>query len=723
MSALPGSAARLTARVVDSSGAGIPAAEVAVTTRTGILQRTVTDFAGRFTIDYEAATGAQSVLVAAPGFRPVSRPLATLRDEAAIELPLAAQTASVTVAASLLEVPTNEQPTSTSVIPLVELRGRNEANVVDLLRYIPGLTVVQNGPRGAQASLFARGGDADFNLVLIDGVPVNRFGGYFDLAALPTDFLERAEVIRGPQSAVFGSYANSAVVNLVSRTATRAPSFDLLAEGGNYGTRRFSAGAAGTVKGFGVTGSASKVESDGEVANSDFRGDTLSAGLSRQFGRQAFSLRGFFNSNELGAPGPWGSNPAGNFGGLDRVSRGKTNASNYYGQYRLDANDRFRQEFSGGLMIYNSSFRSIYGDSVNNDRRGFFEGRSIYTPSASHSFAFGAVGSREEVVNSFITNDDGFTFPLSRSQAGIYVEHRYAPRSRFSLTTGLRTEIIATDALPPGRFAGRPPIPGDTITRVNPKIAANYYLRQDRQGPVNATRLHATFGTGIRPAEGFELAYTDNPRLRPERTMSFDVGLEQRLFDNRLSLEATVFRNEYDDLIVSLGGALAQLSRWRSDNLSNALARGAEFETRVRPARWLYFTGQYTWLQTEILALDGSAAAQSFFRVGQPLLRRPRHSGSFTSNLEWKRLSGNVTFFTRGHLLDVEPNFGASAGLYRNPGYHNLGLNLNYRVTRSLTAYSNFRNVTNQRYEEAFGYPSLKFNFVSGVRWNWQAAQ
>ncbi len=713
----------MTGRVVDASGAAVPGAEVVVASRTGTLHRATTDLSGRFAIEFEPAAGAETLFVAAPGFQTVSRPLANVRDEMAIELPLAAQSAAVTVAASLLEVPAGEQPSSATVIGAAEIRGRNEANAIDLLRYVPGLAVVQNGARGAQASLFGRGGESDFNLVVIDGVPVNRFGGYFDLAALPTDFLERVEVVRGPQSAVFGSYANSAVVNLVSRTATGAPSIDVLAEGGNYGTRRFSASSSGTVKGFGVTGSASKVESEGPIVNSDFRSDTISAGVSRTHRRQAFSLRGFFNSNELGAPGPWGSNPAGNFSGIDTVSRGVTNASNYYGSYRIEASERFRQEFSGGAMIYNSSFRTAFGDSRNNDRRGFFEARSIYSPAAAHSFAFGAMGSREEVVNSFITNDDGFTFPLERSQAGLYLEHRYAPRARFSLITGVRTEIIATEALPAARFAGRPPIPGSTLTRVNPKIAANYYVRQDRRGGFNSTRVHATFGTGIRPANGFELAYTDNPNIRPERTVSFDAGIEQRLFENRLSLEATWFRNEYDDLIVSLGGALAALSRWRTDNISNAVARGAEFETRVRPARWLYFSGQYTWQQAQLRALDGAAAAQSFFRPGQPLIRRPRHSGSFTSNLEWKRLTGNVTLFTRGHVLDVEPNFGASAGLYRNPGFHNVGVNVNYRVGRGLTAYTNLRNATNQRYEEAFGYPSLRFNFVSGVRWNWQGAQ
>ncbi|MGP8242994.1 MAG: hypothetical protein ACLQVN_00575, partial [Bryobacteraceae bacterium] len=81
------------------------------------------------------------------------------------------------------------------------------------------------------------------------------------------------------------------------------------------------------------------------------------------------------------------------------------------------------------------------------------------------------------------------------------------------------------------------------------------------------------------------------------------------------------------------------------------------------------------------------------------------------------RVSGHVTGSFRGSDLDVEPTNGASAGLYRNPGYFNLGISLNYRLGHGLTAYGNLRNALDRRYEDAFGYPALRLNFVSGVRW------
>jgi outer membrane receptor protein involved in Fe transport len=103
--------------------------------------------------------------------------------------------------------------------------------------------------------------------------------------------------------------------------------------------------------------------------------------------------------------------------------------------------------------------------------------------------------------------------------------------------------------------------------------------------------------------------------------------------------------------------------------------------------------------------------------VGQKLARRPAHSGSLVATFAAGRWSANVTGYFRGSVLDVEPNFGASAGFFRNPGYENIGVNLNYRAGRGLTLYGNLRNALNQEYEEAFGFPALKLNFIAGMKW------
>jgi outer membrane receptor protein involved in Fe transport len=243
-------------------------------------------------------------------------------------------------------------------------------------------------------------------------------------------------------------------------------------------------------------------------------------------------------------------------------------------------------------------------------------------------------------------------------------------------------------------------------------------LRTDRNGALGSTRLHSSFGTGIRPPAGLELAFTNNPALKPERTASFDFGVEQRVFHDKLSLDATYFYNRFYDLIVSLGGNLAVLSAFETDNLSNARAQGAELSARYRPTRWMSVAGSYTYLDSEVLSLNGSTGLAPIpFSVGQELIRRPANTGSFVSTFSRGRVTANVTGYFRGSDLDVDPTYGASAGLYPSRGFVDMGVNLNLRLSGGLTAYGNLRNALNQSYEEVLGYPAPKLNFVAGMKW------
>ncbi|HVN07211.1 MAG TPA: TonB-dependent receptor, partial [Bryobacteraceae bacterium] len=231
--------------------------------------------------------------------------------------------------------------------------------------------------------------------------------------------------------------------------------------------------------------------------------------------------------------------------------------------------------------------------------------------------------------------------------------------------------------------------------------------------------LHTSFGTGIRPPNGFELAFTDNPALKPERTASFDFGVEQRVFQDRLSLDATYFYNRYYDLIVSLGGNLAVLSAYQTANLSNARAQGAELSGRFRPARWMSLRASYMYLDSAVLSLNGSSGLAPIpFTVGQELIRRPANSGSFVSTFTRGRVTANVTGYFRGSDLDVDPTYGATAGLYPCSGFFDMGINLNVRLAGGLTAYGNLRNALNESYEEVLGFPAPKLNFVAGLKWS-----
>jgi outer membrane cobalamin receptor len=706
--ALMAHAETISGRVVDPSGAVISGARVAAVSRVGVIMQATTDSAGAYQISVPDTAGL-NLIVTATGFETKTVPVTR---GATISLAIAPASDSVTVAGSTMDVPLSQQGSSIGLISRQEIQDRNQSQAIDLIRYLPGLSVASTGSRGAQTSLFIRGGDYNFNLVQIDGIPVNGFGGDFDFAHIPTDFLDHIEVIRGAQSAVYGAYSNSGVVNFVTRSPEQTVNFEALAEGGSHDERRFSLGGSGLLHGIGIVAFASELDDDGPAPNSAYHDKNLFGALSYNIGRQSFAANGNYNASEVGQPGPYGSDPAHLFPGIDLISRNQFYLSDYGARYQIDATPRVREELSAGFFWHNDSYTGPYGPSYNVDQRGQLEDRLIVDVSSHYKAAFGYVFAREEVKNTFITDTSAQSFPLRRNQQGLYWENRFDFGGRFFLNAGARAEIIQTASVPADLVNGRPEFAANTVLKVNPKVAAAYVLRE-------GTRLYASAGTGIRPPSGFDLAFTDNPHLKPERTTSADAGIEQRLFRNSVSLEAAYFYNRYYDLIVSLGGTLARLSSYQSDNLANSRAQGGEFSVRIRPARSISLAGSYTLLQSEILSLRGSSdLAPEYFQVGQPLIRRPRNSGTMVAVFARGKFSADVTGYYRGTVLDVEPNFGASAGLFYNPGYANLGFNVNYAVARGFTVYGSLRNALNWHYEEALGFPSPLLNFVSGVKWS-----
>jgi outer membrane receptor protein involved in Fe transport len=699
-------AAELRGTVVDPSGAGIAGARVAAVNRVGVTAEAATGPDGSFLLR-APEDPATRLTVTYPGF--ATRSVAPA-DAARIELELAAQVDSVKVVGSSIDVAASEMPASTAIVSEPEIRARNEPLAVDLLRYVPGLIVNQNGARGALTGLYLRGGYPTSALVEIDGVPVNRFGGDYDLAHIPSEALERIEVVRGPQSSVHGPYANSGVINFVTRSPESGPKLDLVAEGGTYQQRRFGMSGAATLAGWGISGSASRLDADGPVRNNDYRGENLLLNVSRRFGRQSLGLHGNFVSNEAGVPGAWGSDPKHTFTGIDLISRNKNNFSDYFGRYSADITPRVRQELTGAFFLGNSGFVSQWGHSFEQNIRGWGDARTTVSVARFYTAAFGLTVAREQISNSYITNASYSTFPIERRDIAVYQENRFDLGRRVFLNAGVRGEFIRTPSIPSDGYA-RPPFPAASVNTANPKIAAAWTLR-------GGTRVHASFATGIRPPSGFDLAFTNNPSLQPERTRGFEAGIAQSFWRNRAAFDATYFYNRYHDLIVSLGGNLARLSRFQTDNIANSRTQGAEFSARFRPARWVFVTGSYTRLAAEILEIHGSGGlAPRPFSVGQDLIRRPADSGSVVTTFQRGKVTANVTGYFRGSTLDVEPGLGATNGLFRNPGFANVGINLNYSLGHGVTAYGNLRNALNRRYEEVLGYPSPKLNFLAGMRW------
>lgn len=719
-------------RLVDPDGRPVGGAHVLLSRGGTVIADVRSDPGGGFVVDTPDA-GRFELRVAVAGLRAEPQEVrgATIaQDLGTIPLGLSAVTEAVVVSAAQVDVPLTTTASSVTVLTGEDLRARQVETLSDALRLVPGLSVTAAGGRGALTAVFPRGGESDYSLVLIDGVPANAFGGGFDFAQVPIVNVERIEIVRGPQSALYGSNAIGAVVRVITRRGG-PPSGEASIEGGSFGTNRVTAGTAGSVGPWDWTASAERLASDGfngdetptgaPIVNDDYTRHSVAGGLGWRQSDGA-GVRGDLRylTDDRGFPGPFGSDPGGSFGGIDAVSRGENDRwlASLSAESAAGRRVRLRGDVSYGH--FDGQFVDPYGRSDSSSRRtdGRIQADLAFRPGLDASAGVEIL--RERAGSTYITATGGGVVPVERGIEGVFAEGRWAHDARLFVTAGLRTERITRSALTgdAGAFSPRPDFPADTVISVNPKVAAAWFVRSSG---VSFTKLRASAGTGIRPPDAFEIVFTDNPSLAPERSRSLDAGLDQSLLGGRLLLESTAFFNQYDDLIVAVG-AFDGSSRYRTDNISNAAARGLEFAGTGR-AHWngrlpvdLVARFSYTWLHTEIRAVDDGSDAPPPFVPGDPLLRRPAHQFGADIRLTAGRLATFVEGSGRNRFLDVDPSFGTFGGLWNAAGYTVWSAGASWRLLPALDVFGRVTNLFDRRYEEALGFPALGRGAFAGLR-------
>jgi outer membrane receptor protein involved in Fe transport len=370
-------------------------------------------------------------------------------------------------------------------------------------------------------------------------------------------------------------------------------------------------------------------------------------------------------------------------------------------------NSRVRQRVDVDVADYDLVFVSAFGTSESETRRAHARVQTDASLDAGFGLSGGLEWLDERARNSFIQSDGG-EVPVERRVIGTFGEARWNGHERFSVQAGVRAEHITREAFSLNGFTD------DVVISFNPKVSLSWLVSPSLPGAGAWTRVHAAAGTGIRPPDVFEIAFTDNPALKPERSRSVEAGVTQALAGGAVQFDATTFFNRYDDLIISIG-SLSDVSRYRTDNVSNARARGVELGAAWQHARF-HARAAYTYLDTEVLAVDNAAQAPSPYEVGDALLRRPRHSGSLTLGWTRQRASLFATIDSRGAALDAEPAFGPSGGLFMNPGRTVIDAGGAIQVLRHVEAYARVMNLFDRDYEEVLGYPSPGRTAFIGVR-------
>lgn len=763
---------RVFGSILDPSGAKIGAARVVLRDAAGVVvYQTRSDDEGEFSIS-DIAEGRYKVAVEAAGFSQPTKAEVNVRAGATvtitIRLEVAALSDQLVITATRTEAPANELGSSVTVIAGDELNRRNKSLVSEALRSVPGLAIVQSGGTGALTSIFARGGESDYNKVLIDGVPVNRAGGGFDFAFLTAENIERIEVARGPQTAPFGSDAVTSTIQLISRRgSTSTPEFEFSGEGGSFDSHRETARLSGLARWFDYSTSFGYRSTDGRFSNSDYINRSASANLGFRLEPAAeLRITSRWNNSTLGAPGPTAilfSDPDARQKHHDLALAATLNlkttnrihqlARFIYSEFDTDNFDPVAQDLTlpGTPPLppfsFGADFASAFKD---HQKRSGVQYQSVAAINNSNLLTAGVDFEHESAV---ITSSDDFSrgrVSPARNNLGAYVQDQATWRERVFLTAGVRIENN-TGAVPDDlrnvlKSLGSNAPSGDVGFGVvaNPKIAVSVLGRRHRENAaIGATRLKASFGTGIKEpsldeAFGPSVFALGNPGLEPERTVSFDAGVVQEFLSRRLSVDLTYFDNRFRNLIIFESTATSEPIRLANGSLTNfinadrASGRGIEFTASARPGgslSRLRLFGSYTFLHSrldraaDVLTFPPPAFEGVFVpnpELGLPLLRRPKHSGAFEADWIDQRFDVTVEGFIMGKRRDFVPfpfsKFDSSGSPIFNEGYARINLAGSYHLNNSVSVFARVENLLNQNYQEVLGFPAYRLNFTAGLR-------
>ncbi len=745
---------RVEGAVTDPTGAKVAGARVSLRDTTGVIAyQTRSDDEGHFAMG-EVATGRFTVNVEAGGFSQSKTITVEVQsgttENVNVQLEISAISDHLFVTATRTESTIGELAGSGSVITDSDLQQTNQSSISEPLRLIPGLAVVQTGGRGGLTSIFSRGGESDYNKVLIDGVPVNEAGGLFDFGALTAENIDRIEVMRGPRSALFGSDAMASVIQLFTRRgSTSIPEFEFSGEGGSFDYHRETALLSGLARWFDYSGSFGFQSTDGRFRNSDYINRTASTNLGFRLSPGAsLRLTSRWTNDTLGVPGP----TAVLFADPDQrqkrrdlalaatvdmktTSRWHQTARFVYSEFNRHSFDPVAQDLTKPDVPPLPPF-SFFPDSTldlqEHQKRAGVHYQTIASLGSSNVVTAGVDYEHETAI---FTDDFSGRVSPTRNNLGLYAQDQAAWRDRMFLTAGVRVERntakVPADLRSILSSLGSSSPSGDVGfgLRANPNVAFLGVVRANRAGvAIGATKLKASFGTGIKEPEMHEafspnIFFLGNPALNPERAISFEAGVVQEFANRRASLELTYFDNRFRDLIIFEFDPVTfgpiKLPDGRLTNFVNfdrASARGVELTGAAHPILRLRLAASYTFLRSR---LDRSFDPTDK-EVGLPLLRRPRHSGSLEINWTEQRYDLSLSGSFVGARRDIDPITGArfdqGSTALLNGGYAKLNAAGSYHATRSVSLFAHLENLLNQNYQEVRGYPAYRLNFSAGLR-------
>jgi vitamin B12 transporter len=595
-----------------------------------------------------------------------------------------AEAEQVVVSATRFEIPLDQSPASVSVISSEDLEQKQIERVSDALRQVPGLSVVETGTAGQLTSVFTRGLRSEHTQVLLDGVPINQgLQGAFNFADLTTDDIDRIEVVRGPQSTLYGPRALAGVIQIFTKQGMGTPGITVSGEGGSYDTFREALQSDGKIGQFDYSVGGSRIDTDNARPNNQYRNSAAIANLGwspndqlRISGLFTYSLSDTGNPNTIFNPRPidnflterWLIAPHVDF----RVNDWWEHKFIFAYDHERQLNDPNEDGFIGPT-------RALF-ERTTIDYQNDLRPASWLILTSGFFYSRVNAGQERPFISQIFGPQPTFVSDHTQQIAG-FLQATLTPVENLILVAGGRFDHF-------NQF-------GDVWTY---RFAGSYKFEKTN------TTLHSSVATGFSPPSSQDKIFGNNFGLKPERDLGWDIGIRQELWSGSgrsVNLGLTYFHNNLSN-VIGFNGLFETL------NLGAARTQGLEAEIRAQPIPDLIFIASYTYLDAEKTSSADISQLQ-----GARLPRRPRNEVYVSASyLWWKKL--RTTAEAKFVNAREELNFGGPN--FDIEDYSLLNFAAEYKVNPHVSIFGRIDNLTNEHYAEVFGFPALGRAAYGGVK-------
>ena len=731
-------AADLTIKVVDPQSAAVAGAQVSIVSVDEKILATQTTSAEGVAIFHPSAGGPYRIKILAPGFAAERAEVPAHSQAFTVILHLATASETVVVSATRTPVPGEASGADVDSLSGAELTTMQPIAADDAVRFLPGAVVNTAGQRGGLSSLFVRGGESNYNKVIVDGVTINEPGGTFDFGTLSLAQGDRMEFVRGAQSTLYGSDAMTSVMQVWTRTgSTQVPELRFGADAGNLGTESGRAALAGARGRFDYNFFGDQVVSNGSGVN-DAYSDSLEGGNAGATLNPTVSLRVRVRHSDshTGVPGEWsfnGYDPLVPVNGFSQAYEplppnpyAWSHLNSLMGSVELAV--AAPEGWQHRITAFDYSYRYYEVDPGDSQRVNTLNCAPPPSPPAPCSVDYpsnevdhinrvgfeyqGDYSERTWAHTTFgyrLENENGFVGDL------VYGAQNHGQRLNQDVYAQQELILGRLVVIAGGRFVHNSAFGNTGVPRIALTLQA---LRGN--GIFSGTRFRFSYATGFKEPRleetfnglpGPDPYNIPNTALKPERARAFEAGFQQGFLSNKYELSATYFNNLFHDQINYVFSTTPPYFPGEYVNVNQAFAQGAEVALRARLRPRLLLNTAYTYTSSQYL--DNPAPYDPVYDPGQPLLRRPKHSATELLSYLGRRWGADLNGNFVGPRSDSDFD---SFGITHAAGYLRADLGGWFAVRPRITAYLSVQNALDRRYNEVVGYPALAVNFRVGLR-------